>query len=97
MLGDISHHKATLQSEGKHSIHFTSLSKYKSTWSLKTGSLSNGLFTVVFADVVLLGSWLVICVEVDEDRITIFPSLPACHHIFFVPTLNLAYYSFDGV
>ena len=25
MLGDISYHKATLQSEGKHSIHFTSL------------------------------------------------------------------------
>ena len=71
--------------------------RYTSTWSLKTGSLSNGLFTVVFADVVLLGSWLGICVEVDEDRITILPSLPPCHHIFFVPTHNLAYYSFDGV
>ena len=29
MLGDISYHKGTLQSEGKHSIHFTSLSVQK--------------------------------------------------------------------
>ena len=63
--------------------------KYTSTWSLISGSLSNSLFAVVFADVVLLGSWLGICVEVDKNRITIFSSLPPCNHMFFFSLLTI--------
>ena len=62
--------------------------------------MSYNLFTVLFAYVFLLVLWLGICVEVDVDRITIFPppspppsSFPP---IFFGPTHNSLFNTSDS-